>query len=56
MGYEQLLNIIKYNIEQELIGREEKENPTVCPVDGWPLKINSRGEKSCPFCNGFWRI
>jgi len=52
MGFEQLLNIYKYNKEQEEIGREEEL--AECPEDCYPLQINSRGQKSCPICGRIW--
>ncbi len=54
MGYEQLKNMAEFNREQEIIGREEALNPTVCPWDEWPLSINSRDERSCPICEMVW--
>ena len=54
MGFETLRNIIKYNKEQEELGKQEAINPTECPDDAWPLKENSKGKKSCPFCERVW--
>lgn len=55
MGFETLKNIIEYNKEQEIIGRDEAMNPTECPYDEWPLNIDSQGNKSCPICGRVWR-
>jgi len=55
MSFELLKNIQQFNREEEERGREEAQNPTECPDDAWPLKINSRGQKSCPFCERIFR-
>lgn len=55
MGYETLKNMIDYNREQEEIGKEEAENPTMCPDDWWPLNEDSDGNKSCPICGRIFR-
>jgi len=54
MGYEQLANMMEYNKEMEELGREEKMNPTECPICGGALNENSRGDKSCPMCARIW--
>ena len=38
---------IEYNKAQE--AEAELTPKTVCPVCGWPLNTNSRGEQACPF-------
>jgi len=53
MSFEQLKNIIEFNREQETLAREEEI--TICPYCVWPLDVNSKGEKSCPICERYFR-
>ena len=57
MGFETLLNIIKENKAQAELDKqaEETANMTECPYDAWPLKENSKGEKSCPICGRIFK-
>ena len=57
MGLEQLKNIIRENKEQAELDKqaEETANITECPDHAWPLKVNSKGEKSCPIDGRIWR-
>ena len=50
MSFEQLKNIIKENKEQAERDYQESLDPTECPYCAWDLKVNSKGEKSCPIC------
>lgn len=49
MGLEILKNIIEFNKSQPSIEDEALAN-NECPDDGFALKINSKGERSCEFC------
>ena len=42
-----LKDAIEYNKEQ--IAEGEKTPKDNCPVCGWPLNTNSKGEQACPF-------
>ena len=57
MGFEILLNIIKENKTQAELDKQAEEtvNITECPDHAWPLKVNSKGEKSCPFDGKVWK-
>ena len=55
-GFEVLKEIIKFNKEQEQLGKEEEDNPTsLCPYCVWELDINGNGEKACPICERIWK-
>jgi len=50
MTFEGILASLKRNREQPTIEEEALEN-NECPYCMLPLKVNERGEKSCPCCN-----
>jgi len=54
MSFEQLKNIIDFNKEQAKLPDDDLEN-NLCPYDAWPLKENSKGEKSCEICGRIWK-
>ena len=54
MRFSGVLATLKSNRAQKTIEEEELER-NMCPYCLWPLKINDRGEKSCPICNRVWR-
>lgn len=57
MGFEILPDIIRENKEQAELDRRAETMPdmTECPDHDWPLKVNSKGEKSCPIDGRIWR-
>jgi len=53
-GFEELKAILKRNREQKTVEEETLEN-NECPYDGFSLKINSKGERSCEFCGRIYK-
>ncbi len=49
MDFKGIVETIKWNKSQPTIEEESLEN-NECPEDMWPLKINEKGQKSCPVC------
>ena len=54
MGFEILKNIIEFNKSQKTVEEEALEN-NECPYDGFALKTNSKGERSCEFCGRIYK-
>ena len=54
MSFETLKNILKENREQKSVEEEALEN-NECPIDGFALKTNSKGERSCEFCGRIYK-
>lgn len=54
MSFEQLKNIIEFNEEEESQTIDIDLENNLCPYDAWPLKTNSKGEKSCEVCGRIW--
>ncbi len=52
MSWEQLQAIQDTNeVDRRM---ESNEPPVACPIDGEILRVNSRGERSCPLGNYRW--
>jgi len=51
MGWEQLRDILKENIEEQQKLRDQKT--TECPECLFPLRENQKGDLLCPICG--WR-
>ena len=54
MSFETLKNILKENREQKTVEEDALEN-NECPYDGFALKTNSKGERSCEFCGRIYK-
>ena len=54
MSFETLKNIIAFNKSQPSVEEEALEN-NECPYDGFALKTNSKGERSCEFCGRIYK-
>ena len=54
MSFEILKNILKENRAQKSVEEEALEN-NECPEDGFALKTNSKGERSCEFCGRIYK-
>ena len=54
MSFETLKNIIEFNKSQKTVEEEALEN-NECPYDGFSLKTNSKGERSCEFCGRIYK-
>ncbi len=53
MDFNGLLETLKRNREQPTIEEEALQN-NECPYDAWNLKVNERGERTCPVCGRIW--
>ena len=51
---EQLKNWMDWNREQKSVEEEALEN-NECPYDGFSLRTNSKGERSCEFCGRIYK-
>ena len=49
MDFNGILETLKRNREQPTIEEEALAN-NECPFDSWTLKVNERGERTCPVC------
>ena len=54
MSVETLKNIIEFNKSQPSVEKEALEN-NECPDDGFALRTNSKGERSCEFCGRIYK-
>lgn len=49
MNFETLRSILEQNKEQKTVEEDALEKGE-CPYDGFALKTNSKGKRSCEFC------
>lgn len=53
MSWEQLANILDENRDYAQTDAEERDMPTICPIDGEVL-IERNGVRNCPMGNFRW--